>query len=216
MLPFLAAVLIAQTQAPVKELPFAKDIAAFKEKDQANPPEKGQILFIGSSSFTRWTDVGTYFPDRKILNRAFGGSSLPDVIRCVDDIVFPYEPKQVVIYCGENDFVSNPPPTVIQVSKRFEALFKSIRHKMKNVPIVYVSMKPSISRWELREKFTQANQMIANFMQRQSSTQFIDVWPVMLNDKGEPKPEIYVADKLHMNAKGYALWKPLLEKALLK
>src|SRR5471030_48169 len=91
--------------APPKELPFAKDVAAFKERDKENPPEKGQILFIGSSSFTRWTDVGKYFPGHKILNRAFGGSSLSDVINFANDIVPPYEPKQVVIYCGENDFM---------------------------------------------------------------------------------------------------------------
>src|SRR5580692_8032994 len=93
---------------PPRIPPFSSDIAAFKAQDAQTPPAKGQILFIGSSSFTRWTDVQSYFPTHPILNRAFGGSTLPDVIRYVNDIVFPYQPKQVVLYCGENDFASDP------------------------------------------------------------------------------------------------------------
>lgn len=64
------------------------------------------MLFVGSSSFTKWTDVQNYFPGYKIINRGFGGYSLPDVIRYADNIVFPYHPKQIVNYCGENDLAA--------------------------------------------------------------------------------------------------------------
>jgi hypothetical protein len=90
---------IAQTTVP----PFRKEIDAFKKKDSAQMPAKQSILFVGSSSFTKWTDVQDYFPGYPILNRGFGGSSLPDVIRYVDEVIIPYDPKQIVIYCGEND-----------------------------------------------------------------------------------------------------------------
>ena len=198
-----------------QDLPFAKEIAAFKTQDAANPPEKGQVLFIGSSSFTKWTDVGAYFPKSKILNRAFGGSSLVDVNRFVGDVVFPYDPAQIVIYCGENDFAGDPTLRPQLVVGRFETLFKAIRNHQPQVPIVYVSMKPSPSRWNLRDKFQEANREIQRFLRRQKGTAFVDVWPVMLASNGEPRPDIFLSDCLHMNATGYHLWQPLLEKAIL-
>ena len=199
-----------------KPIPFSQDIAAFKQADKVSPPSKGQILFIGSSSFTRWTDVGSYFPDRKILNRAFGGSSLPDVIRFVDDVVTPYAPKQVVIYCGENDFAGNPKLASYVVLNRFKHLFRAIRHRFPEVPIAYIAMKPSPSRWYMRAKFVAANQWISAYLRQQRGTAFIDVWNAMLDEHGRPKPSIFVGDQLHMNASGYKIWQPIFDSMLVK
>lgn len=215
VLAAFALAVSAAAQTPADKLPpFANDIAAFKQQDLRNPPAKGQILFIGSSSFTRWTDVQSYFPTHPILNRAFGGSTLLDEIRYVNDVVFPYHPKQIVLYCGENDFADDSKLTPGVVFDRFKKLYSLIRKGLPAVPIAYVSMKPSPSRWSLAPKFKEANRLIQEFLDSQANAVFIDVWPVMLNDQGEPKPEIYVADKLHMNAAGYRLWAPLIEPIL--
>jgi lysophospholipase L1-like esterase len=32
----------------------------------------------------------------------------------------------------------------------------------------------------------------------------------MLGKDGQPRPDIFVADRLHMNAKGYELWKQIV------
>lgn len=193
---------------------FAREIQAFRELDEKNPPLPGQILFIGSSSFTRWTDVPTYFPTHKILNRAFGGSSLPDLIRYVGNVVLPYKPKQVVIYCGENDFAGDPKLPAYKVLDRFETLFRLIRSKLPSATIDYVSMKPSPSRWYLRSKFIAANGWISDFLKMQPNTGFIDVWSAMLDENGRPKAGIYVSDQLHINASGYRIWRPIIEPFL--
>src|SRR5919202_6508982 len=86
--------------------PFWDEIQAFKKQDSLHTPPKHAIVFVGSSSFQKWKDVQDYFPGYKIINRGFGGSSLPDVIRYADDVIIPYQPKQVVIYCGDNDLAS--------------------------------------------------------------------------------------------------------------
>jgi len=87
--------------------PFIEDIRAFKKQDSVSTPPKHSILFVGSSSFTKWKDVADYFPGYSIINRGFGGSTLVDVIRYADDVIFPYDAKQIVIYCGENDLASS-------------------------------------------------------------------------------------------------------------
>ncbi len=121
---FLTVFVHAQTA------PFQDEINAFKKEDSAHFPPKHAILFIGSSSFRFWSDVQNYFPGYTIINRGFGGSSLPDVIRFAPDILFPYQPKQVVIYCGDNDLAGDTTLTANDVFNRFTTLYKMIRDSL--------------------------------------------------------------------------------------
>ncbi len=199
-----------------KAQPFSNEITAFKKQDSLNFPGTGKILFVGSSSFRMWKDVNDYFPGYSIINRGFGGSSLTDLIRYAPDVIFPYEPKQIVIYCGENDFAGDTSLYPSQVAQRFFDLFNLIRSKYKKVPIAYISIKPSPSRQHLMAKFNVANVMIKNFLKKKKRTAYIDVYKAMLNENGLPKDEIFLADKLHMNVQGYKIWKKIIEPYLLK
>ena len=100
--------------------------------------------------------------------------------------------------------------------KKFTTLYNYIRAKYKSVPVAYVSMKPSPSRVHLLEKYKEANRRIKSFLATKHNTKFVDVYSVMLNEKGEPMQDIFLSDSLHMNAKGYAIWKKKLETVLLK
>lgn len=196
--------------------PFYSDIQSIKKEDSLHVPAPHAILFVGSSSFTKWTDVQDYFPGYKIINHGFGGSSLPDVIRYADDIIFPYNPKQIVIYCGENDLAASDTVTANRVFSRFTRLFDLIRNKMSQVPVAFISLKPSPSRVHLMSKMTNANIMIRDFLKNQKNTAFIDVYSKMLNADGSPMKDIFLEDNLHMNAKGYAIWKKIIEPYLIK
>jgi len=88
--------------------PFINEIKAFRKADSITAPAKDAILLIGSSSFTNWKNVATYFPNHTIINRGFGGSSLPHMTLYAEDIIFKYNPKQIIIYCGENDLTGGP------------------------------------------------------------------------------------------------------------
>jgi lysophospholipase L1-like esterase len=202
--------------AQEREYPFANDIRKFKVSDSISPPPRNAILFFGSSSFTLWKDVQNYFPGFTIINRGFGGSSLPDLIRYAGDIVFPCNPKQVVIYCGENDFASSDTLTPTEVTSRFIQLFDRIRLKMPGVRVTYVSMKPSPSRWHLAGKFVAANRSIRKFLNKQHNTGYVDVWHKMLEKKKQPLTGIYLPDQLHMNSKGYEIWKKAITPYLIK
>ena len=213
---FFLALVILVIPASLAQ-PYAKEIADFKKQDSLSFPESGLILFVGSSSFTLWKDVQQYFPQHSIINRGFGGSTLLDVTRYEADIIFPYKPKQIVIYCGENDIANDSTVTGAVVFERFKKLYDDIRLNLGKVPIVYVSMKPSPSRWHLRAKQTDGNERIRKFLRKKKRRAvFVDVWPGMLGADGKPREELYIADKLHMNAQGYIIWQKLLEPLLLK
>ncbi len=196
--------------------PFSDEIEAFKKQDQFNKAPENAILFVGSSSFRKWTDVSSYFPGYQIINRGFGGSSLPDVTRYASDIIFPYHPKQIVIYCGDNDLASSDAITPDSVFERFRTLFELIRTNLPGEDIVYVSIKPSPSRKQLFEKMEQANLLIRTYLSINSHTAFVDVFHKMLNPDGTIMSDIFLDDKLHMNAKGYAIWKTAIQPYLAK
>ena len=200
----------------VSAQPFAKEIAEFKTRDSAQFPPKHAILFIGSSSFTKWKDVQDYFPGYTIVNRGFGGSTLLDQIRYVNDIVFPYKPKQVVIYCGENDVASSDTITAQTVYDRFVELFTLIRKKLPKVPIAFVSLKPSPSREKFGPTVVETNRLIRAFISGKKKAAFIDVYSPMLDEAGKYKEELFLEDRLHMKKEGYVIWKEAIEPYLKK
>jgi lysophospholipase L1-like esterase len=216
ILTFLFVVLCTEAVAQNTKPAFWQDIQNFRHQDSIQVPAAHPILFVGSSSFTRWTDVLDYFPGYTILNRGFGGSTLLDLLRYEEDVIFKYEPKQIVIYCGENDIASSDTITAAIVANRFKKLFSEIRAVYPDVPVAYVSMKPSPSRWSLKEKFIEGNKLIRNYLKKQKHTSYINVWDSMLGKDGKPKPELFVEDNLHMNAKGYAIWQKLIRPHLMK
>ena len=216
VLIFLLTDLFASTAQNNQLFPFADEIATFQKQDAIAFPPKGQILFTGSSSFRKWTDVQDYFPSFIIINRGFGGSTIPDVIHYADRIIFPYQPKQIVIYCGENDIASSDTITATIMLQRYQQLFFLIRSKLKNAEIDFVSIKPSPSRKKFRTTVEQSNQLIKDFIAKQAHAKFINVFDAMLNSNGTIKQELFLKDDLHMNEKGYAIWQKIMEPYLLK
>lgn len=197
-------------------LPYWNEIQSFKTTDSLHFPEKNQVLFIGSSSFRLWKDVNADFPGYKILNRAFGGATLLDVIRYRYDVIYPYQPRQIVLYCGENDFAASDTVTSEMVVSRLITLYKLIRDKYPTVPFVFVSIKPSPSRAHLQEKMARANEQIRSFLQVERNAQFADVYSAMLTSEGKIREDIFIEDRLHMNKTGYTIWKKILKPFLKK
>ena len=213
----LAMVMLASISDSNAQQPaFYNDIQALKKKDSIAYPAPKSILFTGSSSFTKWTNVQEAFPEFSIVNRAFGGSTLPDLIRYADEVIIPYRPKQVVVYCGDNDLASSDSITPEIVLQRFTTLFENIRRSLPKTHILYVSIKPSPSRERLMPKMVAANELIRAFLKKKKRTAFADVYHPMLLENGKPDPTLFVADNLHMNDKGYVIWKRVLQPYLKK
>lgn len=196
--------------------PFVSEIKAFRNSDSIAQPPKNAILLIGSSSFTKWKDVQDYFPEYTILNRGFGGSSLTDVIYYANDVILKYKPKQILIYCGENDVAGSSSVTADTVLERFKILYGIIRSKFKKVPVAYISMKPSPSREKLLPIYVKGNELIKTFLASQKNTAFINVYDSMFDAEGKILTHIFIADKLHMNAEGYKIWQGIIAPYLVK
>ena len=209
--------ILTATAQTISTIPFQAEIDVFIKKDSIAMPAANSILFVGSSSFNYWKDISNYFPGYPIINRGFGGSSLTDLIYFNKETILKYKPKQIYIYCGENDIAASDTITPQIVFERFKTLYKIIRnHLGNNIPVIYVSIKPSVARWSMEDKFVAANTLIRDYINQQKQTQFLDVHSAMLDTNGEVFKDIFIADKLHMNAKGYAIWQKIIAPTLVK
>ena len=180
------------------------DIQTFEASDKANPPPANAVLFIGSSSIRFWTTLATDFPGYRVINRGFGGSDLDDATAFADRIVTPYHPAALVMYAGDNDLEGGDAPE--QVRDDFADFVVKVRRAQPDLPIAFIAIKPSVARIALLPNILQTNKLIRDWAATQKDVAFLDVVPAMLNAQGQPRPDLFIADGLHMNTKGYALW----------
>lgn len=193
---------------------FWQDIQKFKAKDSVNAPAKGGILFIGSSSFTMWTDLEQVFKSYGAINRGFGGSNLVQANYYAKDIIFPYAARQIVIYSGENDIADGA--SAVEVLNRFATFFTNIRNQQPGVPVIYISIKQSPSREKHGATFVHANVLIKEYLGHYNATRFIDVDSKMHTADGKLRPELFREDMLHMKPAGYQIWIKELTPYLMK
>ena len=214
----IALVFSAYAPLHVYAQAYADEINAFKKKDSVTYKYIGKhpIVFAGSSSFRLWKNMEAAFPGYPVIKRGFGGSCLTDVIYYANDVILKYKPKQVVIYCGENDLASADSVSAEIVFERFKQLFSIIRKEIPNEPIAYISIKPSPLRIKIQPKVVEANRLIKKFLKKHKRAVFVDVYNPMLNADGSIRSELFVEDKLHMNAKGYEIWQQLIQPYLIR
>src|SRR5437016_2426 len=179
------------------------EIAAYEATDRANPPEKGGILFIGSSTIRLWTTLPTDFPQYKILNRGFGGSEIADATYFADRLIFPYEPKQIFLRAGSNDIHNGRLPQ--EVAADFAAFVRTVHEKLPRTDIIFISLCPVPDRWGEKDKNRQLNSMIRKIALSRPRVSYVDAWNISLNKRGQARPELFLPDKLHFNAEGYKL-----------
>lgn len=199
------ALVSALGAAPEK---WKASIDKFTAADAANPPPKGAILFAGSSSIVKWTTLKADFPVKVILNRGFGGSELSDLLHYVDRIVIPYAPSRIVIYGGENDLQQGQTPAAVLAS--FRSLCEKVHTALPATRVAFISIKPSPSRAKILPAVNEANRLIATECAQDPRRVFINIYPAMLGADGQPRRELFLADMLHLNADGYAVWRPLV------
>lgn len=191
--------------------PWEATIRKFEELDREQPPPSGANLFIGSSSVRMWK-LMSGFPNQVCINRGFGGSQMGDAAKYVERIVIPCKPKVVVLYSGDNDIASGKTPEAVRDS--YKSFRDQLHKQLPETKLVLISIKPSPSRWKLREKALEANRLLREETTQGPNQTFVDVWPEMLSAEGLPREELFVKDQLHMNEAGYRIWNGLIEKHL--
>ena len=187
---------------------WQKDILAFAKKDAEKAPPENPIVFTGSSSIVKWKTLAEDFPGLPVMNRGFGGSEVFDSFNYAHLTVIKYKPRQVVMYAGGNDINAGKTPQ--RVFADFKSFVAKVHAALPKCRICYISNAPNPKRWSLIDQMKEASRLVEEYTKTDKRLQFINVYPHMMGADGKPKPDIFVEDQLHMNPKGYVIWKAVV------
>ncbi len=209
-----APVQAASKKPQTPEVRWAKEMSAFAAADKTNPPPKDAILFIGSSSIRRWTNVAAAFPGHKVINRGFGGSQVSDSVAFAGRIVTPYKPKLVLLYAGDNDIASGKSPETVLAD--FKEFVRRVHAAVPQARIAYIAIKPCPAREKFLDRVKSANRLIQEHCATDKQLLFVDAFTPLLSPEGRPRADLCIKDGLHFNEQGYELWASILRPILDK
>jgi len=182
---------------------WKKEIAAFEASDRTNPPPRGAILFTGSSTVRMWKTLAADFPGHRVVNRGFGGCRIEDVTHFADRIVFPLEPRLIVIRGGGNDIADGK--SAERVAADFRAFVKTVRSRLPGTEIAFLSQNPTVARAQNEPVEREANARIRRHVRWHRGLHYIDIDRVSRGADGKPSDANLLPDHLHLNAEGYRL-----------
>lgn len=166
------------------------------------------VIFTGSSSVRMWEGLEKDCNEHSVINTGFGGSHMSDLLYYIDETILAFNPVSVYIYEGDNDVAAEKKPEdILETTKLVVDKLLTFNPQ---IQIHFISAKPSPSRWQLKNEYLVFNSMLKTYCDSHEQLHYIDVWDDMINDKGRPDPNLFVADSLHMNRKGYLLWKDII------
>lgn len=187
-------------------------IEKLEARDRRHPPPREGILFAGSSSIRLW-DLQRWFPGMPVVNEGFGGSKIADSTFYADRIIIPHRPRTVVLYAGDNDIAGGKTPQ--EVADDFRRFVARVHAALPRTRIVFLAIKPSLARWKHVAAMRAANRRIRAFTRTDDRLAYVDTDTAMLDETGRPRRELFRADGLHLNEKGYRLWTSLLRPYLV-
>jgi lysophospholipase L1-like esterase len=209
---FVCAPQVVCQTAVSEPLRWGAEIERFEAADRRHFPVPGTIVFAGSSSIAMWQTLNRDFGYVPVLNRGIGGSTLYDNVQSFSRTVLPYKPPLIVLYSGENDLAEGRRPA--EVLQDFQAFVSLVHEQLPATRVVFVSIKPSILRWGLADSIRETNRLIQDYIGKDKRLTYIDVFTPMLDASGKPRGELFLADGLHMNARGYSIWRRLIQPIL--
>jgi lysophospholipase L1-like esterase len=195
---------------------YENDIAAFEQLDKTEKYADNSILFVGSSSFRLWSTLKEDAAPYPVIQRGFGGSRTPDVVFYLKRIVYPHQFSAVAIFVA-NDITGSPNDlTPKETQKNYREMVKIVRAKYKQQPIFIIEITPSQSRWKYWPMIQQTNALLKELCAKQKNLYFIETAQNFLNEKSEPRNELFRDDHLHLNRDGYLIWGKLIKAEIEK
>jgi len=210
-------IIVHAQDKPLTENPdphrFDQSIQNFEKWDSKNSFPKDAILFVGSSSIRMWKTQES-FHDLTLINRGFGGAHISDVIFFVEQTVLKYNAPIIFFYCGDNDIAGNKSSQ--QVLDDYKIFVQKVIENRSDTIIMFLAIKPSISRWGFWPEMDIANQLISQYSQTNDQLYYVDTATPMLEISSPPPTDLFISDGLHLSDIGYQLWADVVRAELAK
>lgn len=197
-------------------LAWSADLEAFARADRESRFAPGGVVFVGSSSIRLWSSLAEDMAPIPVLNRGFGGSRLFDAVYWSHELVSAHAPALAVVFSGTNDLAGANPKRPERLRELFLALVERLHREDDRLEIVYIAITPTLAREEHIALVRESNRLIRAECERDPRLEFVDPSPALMDASGRPDPQFFVDDRLHLNAKGYAVWTRALRPVLAR
>lgn len=189
----------------------------FERLDRENTYPPNSILFTGSSSIRLWESLAEDMAPFPVIQRGFGGSKMPDVLKHADRYIKHHSFSAVVVFVA-NDITGDPnnsDKSPFEVRDLFEQFIQKIRSYNAEAPIFIMALTPTNSRWNVWHNTRAANLLLQGLADDHENVIFVPTEDLFLGDDGKPKPDLFVSDQLHLAPTGYELWTKRLRSYLV-
>lgn len=205
--------------SPVKKYADTKsyweeDIAELEALDKSESYPDDAILYIGSSSIRIWENIAVDMQPYSSIRRGYGGAHFYDLIHFADRLVSPHEVQAVVIFVANDITGGEKDVSPKEVLRLFKYTVGEIRKSKPNTPIFQIEITPTPSRWQVWDKTKEANRLIQQYCNSTEGLHFIETEKAFLGENGQPRPELFIKDMLHLKQAGYDIWKELIKAEL--
>ncbi|MGI6381284.1 MAG: GDSL-type esterase/lipase family protein [Anaerolineae bacterium] len=196
---------------------FADQVATLETSLRQTPPEPGGILFYGSSTMVHWRAddlLQRQMAPLPVLSTGFGGSTADEALYYYGRLVLPVRPSILVYYEGDNDLGLGY--TAAEVLELTHRLFEWARQDLPGIRFLIIPVKDYPAQDAPKEQLAALNRDFAEYATAQKDTWVADIGPVLQDEQGMTRLDIFEDDNTHYNLKGYQLLavqvKPILER----
>ncbi|HVU32760.1 MAG TPA: GDSL-type esterase/lipase family protein [Opitutaceae bacterium] len=176
--------------------------------------DRDSLVFVGDSITEGWSTLSRDFADLhvKVVNRGIGGDTTPNLLYRLDSDVLAVRPRALVILIGTNDLGEHTSPEDIAANLR--ELRTRIRSAYASIPIAWCLVMPRGGGDRFPERVRQLNVLIRDVVRGDDGIVICDTYTPFAQPDGTSIPEYFKPDRLHLNAKGYAVWRRVLAPIL--
>ena len=199
--------LIAQLCGQSYDSRIAAIHKAAKQLDGRQP----RLVLAGSSSIRKWPQTDTVFSQFDVVNAGFGGSCFSDLWALRDTLIYALRPQVLVVYEGDNDLSDGvPSEDILEVANR---LMEELSRRLPETEVVVIAPKASRARHHLASTYLTLNREL-RLVAMNHGAHWVDFWGVQHHADGTLRDDLFVADRLHLNDLGYAVWVRELRRQL--
>lgn len=206
---------------------------------EAQPIEKGKILFYGHSLFTRWSEkYGCHNMAQDLLaddgsvavvNHGFGTSTTEELLYFYDRMVRPWEPRALVLASYSNDRMYGYGPeramdVLVRLMHWARTDFPGIRiYLVEDHPCPKLNENTMPDKWnEALHRRKRYHQLLQQYAQLHEDTKVIQLWncpelfetPEDVGNFRKVRGDLFVEDRVHPNQAGYDILKKVFREAL--
>lgn len=194
---------------------WEKDILEFEKLDVAKSYPSDAVLFAGSSSIRLWSTIAQDMQPFNVIQRGYGGAKLSDFAVYADRIINPHKCSAIVLFVANDITGNSQDKTPEEVSRLFRQVLKIIRKKHRDTPVFWIGITPTPARWVVWQDINMANNLIRHVCETTRNTYYVRTDHLFRDASGKPREELFVTDKLHLNADGYKIWTGVIKNELM-